>query len=106
MPVYEEKDKVNGQKRWFIRTYITDENGTKKQVTKHNKDWLGRDGYWLAQQEENILRNKKYIVNKKILLNDAIKRYISDVSLVNKESTCYSYNNIIKRSFLKFFVFA
>ncbi len=103
MPVYEEKDKVNGQKRWFIRTYITDENGTKKQVTKHNKDWLGRDGYWLAQQEENILRNKKYIVNKKILLNDAIKRYISDVSLVNKESTCYSYNNIIKINIIPFF---
>ena len=52
MPIYEEKEKVNGQKRYYIRTYITDEYGNKKQITRHNKSWIGRDGHFEAQQEE------------------------------------------------------
>lgn len=56
MPVYEEKEKINGQKRYFIRTYVTDEFGKRKQITRHNKNWIGRDGYWLAYQEESELK--------------------------------------------------
>lgn len=62
MPIYEEKEKVNGQKRYYIRTYVADEDGKRKQITKHNKEWIGRDGYWLAYQEESLLKNKK--INK------------------------------------------
>lgn len=40
MPVYEEKEKVNGQKRYYIRTYVTNKDGKKKQITRHNKNWL------------------------------------------------------------------
>ena len=65
MPVYEEKEKINGQKRYYIRTYVTDENGKKKQITKHNKGWIGRDGYWLAYNEEgNIKAKHKYMLSK------------------------------------------
>ena len=58
MPVYEEKEKINGQKRYYIRTYVTDENGQKRQITRHNKDWVGRDGYWIAYQEESRLKSR------------------------------------------------
>ena len=37
MPIYEEKEKINGQKRYYIRTYVMDEFGKKKQITRHNK---------------------------------------------------------------------
>ena len=42
MPVYEERDKVNGQKRYYIRTYVEDTFGNRKQITKHNKKWIGK----------------------------------------------------------------
>lgn len=68
MPVYTETiidkktgkkvDKIiDGKKQYFIRTYIVDENGNRKQITRHNKNWIGRNGYWLAQQEENRLKS-------------------------------------------------
>lgn len=97
MPVYEEKKKVNGQKRYYIRTYITDEFGNKKQITKHNPNWIGRDGYWEAQQEENKL--KKNVIatkKKKISLEELCNEYISNINLSNKESTCYDYESVIK----------
>jgi len=58
MPVYEEKEKVNGQKRYFVRVYITDSNGKKKQIKKHNKNWVGRDGKKEAEAFENSYREK------------------------------------------------
>ena len=103
MPVYEEKEKVNGQKRYYVRTYVSDEFGKRKQITRHNKEWVGRDGYWLAQQEEARLKNRNYAITKKVFLKDSISRYLSDVSLVNKEATCYAYENIIKNNILPFF---
>ena len=50
MPVYEEKEKVDGKTRYFIRTYVEDINGKKKQITKHNKNWIGRNGKLEAQE--------------------------------------------------------
>ena len=74
MPVYEEKEKINGQKRWFIRTYVETELGEKKQITRHNKNWIGRDGYWRAQQEENRIKKKiisdKYNATLDVLVDD------------------------------------
>lgn len=49
--------KVDGKIQYYIRTYVNDEFGKKKQITRHNKEWLGRDGYWKAQQEENRLKS-------------------------------------------------
>lgn len=75
MPIYEEKQKVNGQKRYYIRTYVTDEFGKKTQITKHNKEWIGRDGYWLAYQEENQLKNKKHNKYENITLGELKENY-------------------------------
>lgn len=103
MPVYEEKEKINGQKRYYIRTYITDEFGKKKQITRHSKNWVGRDGYWLAYQEENALKNKKINEFKNITLIDVINKYIAEVTAYNKESTIYGYNSVIENNILPFF---
>lgn len=89
MPVYVEKIKdkktgkiadklVDGKKQYFIRTYVTDAFGNKKQVTRHNKKWLGREGYWESQQEENRLRNSNYNFQKNnITLLELKQRYIN-----------------------------
>ena len=87
MPVYEEKEKVNGQKRYFIRTYVTDEDGKRKQITKHNKKWIGRDGYWLAYQEESRLKNKEYSKYENITLNEMAKKYFDHIRKELKPST-------------------
>ena len=74
MPIYTEKikkngksieKKVNGQKRYYIRTYVEDEFGNRKQITRHNKKWLGKNGYIKAMQEEVRLKNEKVIKENK-----------------------------------------
>lgn len=103
MPIYEEKEKVNGQKRYYIRTYVTDEDGKRKQITKHNKEWIGRDGYWLAYQEENQLRSKKIINKKHISFDELCKKFIDYSNTINKESTCYDYQSVINSRLIPFF---
>lgn len=115
MPVYEEKvkDKITGkmvvkkvgkdkQKQYYIRTYITDENGNKKQVTKHNKEWIGKDGYWNAYNEELLLKNKK-ISNKKIKFNILINEYLEEIEKTCKESTYVTYESAINSQIKPFF---
>ena len=75
MPVYEEKGLVNGQKRWFIRTYITDEYGNRKQVTRHNKEWIGREGKKSAEWEEKRLQNSKYNEYEKLTMDQLFFSY-------------------------------
>ena len=87
MPVYEEKELVNGQKRWYIRTYTVGSNGKKKQITRHNKLWIGRDGYWLAYQEESQLKNKKIDKFEKISLDDLANKYFEYVKANLKPSS-------------------
>lgn len=82
MPIYEEKDKVDGQKRYYVRVYI---NG--KQVTRHNKLWVGRDGKYLAQQEEHRLRGNVYEEPIYFNLDDLFEKYFEDLKLKSKEST-------------------
>lgn len=90
MPIYVEKikdkkngkmieKKVDGQKQYFIRTYVEDENGLRKQITRHNKKWLGRNGYNLARQEEIRLKNDILIEeekNKNITLHELEEMYL------------------------------
>lgn len=103
MPVYEEKEKINGQKRYYIRTYVTDNNGQKKQITRHNKNWIGRDGYWLAYQEESQLKKKKYNEFECITLGEVINKYIDELTIYDKESTIYGHSSVIKNNILPFF---
>ncbi|MBE6139336.1 MAG: site-specific integrase [Firmicutes bacterium] len=80
MPVYAEKNKVNGLTRWYVRTYIEDEFGISKQITKHNKLWLGREGKIKAQQEEIRIRNE-FDVNqskkRKIKIYELKEQYLN-----------------------------
>ena len=87
MPIYEEKVKVNGQKRYYIRTYITSPDGKKKQITKHNKNWIGRDGYWLAYNEENQLKKKKNNGFEDLTLNELTNEYFEHQKKSLKPST-------------------
>lgn len=103
MPIYEEKQKINGQKRYYIRTYITDENGKRKQITKHSKEWIGRDGYWLAYQEESQLKNKKYIKQKNANFNYLIELFYKDTKDKIKESSYISYKEVIKNQLIPYF---
>ena len=90
MPIYVEKikdkttgkiieKKVDGKKQYYIRTYIEDEFGNRKQITRHNKNWLGRAGYDLAHQEEGRLKNQVLIEeekNKHITLHELKELYL------------------------------
>jgi len=87
MPVYEEKGKIDGQNRWFIRTYVEDEFGKKKQITKHNKEWIGRKGYYLAVQEESRLKNKAYSNFDGMTLNDLFDLYKDHITESLKQSS-------------------
>lgn len=64
MPVYREKKLINGQNRWFIKTYVKLDNGKCVQKTKRDKTWIGRDGYWEACQEEARMKRTIYPVNE------------------------------------------
>lgn len=91
MPVYTEKVKdkktgkmvdkiVDGKKQYCIRTYVKDEFGKKKQISRHNKEWLGRDGKTEAEQEEVRLK-KEHIMSiqtkiKKITLKEGMELYL------------------------------
>ncbi len=88
MPIYTEKikkngknveKKVNSQKQYYIRTYVEDEFGNRKQITRHNKKWLGRDGYIKAMQEEVRLKNEMIIKEEKdknITLKELKNKYL------------------------------
>lgn len=103
MPVYEEKEKINGQKRYYIRTYITDEFGKKKQITRHSKNWVGRDGYWLAYQEENLLKNKKISINDNLSLNEIIDDFLKYKKNTVEITTYKLYIQIINLYIEKYF---
>ena len=76
---------IDGKKVYYIRTYVKDESGRCKQITRHNKAWIGRDGYKLAQQEENRLINGVNInlSKKKMTLNALKEEYLGQLKLDN-----------------------
>lgn len=111
MPIYVEKTKkngksiekkVNGQKQYYIRTYIEDEFGNRKQITRHNKSWLGRNGYNLALQEEIRLKNKE-VINKVITINELANEYLKDIKNNVKLSTYLKYQDNINHHILPYF---
>ncbi len=103
MPVYEEKEEVNGQKRYYIRLYIESPNGKSKQITRHNKKWIGRNGKVLAQQEEVRLRNKNFNDYEDMTVDEIANEYLKNLKLNWKESTYLknfdNYNLYIKPYF-------
>lgn len=87
MPVYEERALVNGQKRYFIRTYVKDSNGKLKQITKHNKNWIGREGKKEAEWEEKRLQCSIAPTKDNLTLNGLFEAYFSHISNIQKPST-------------------
>lgn len=87
MPVYEEKEKVDGKTRYFIRTYVEDINGKKKQITKHNKNWIGRNGKLEAQEEEIRLKNRRLDFIEDITLSILIDKFLEYKKPMVKFST-------------------
>lgn len=112
MPIYVEKvkdkngkiieKKVNGQKQYYIRTYVTDEFGKTKQITRHNQSWLGRNGYNLALQEEIRLKNKRS-VEKIITINELAKEYLDSIKSDVKISTYLKYQDNINHHIIPYF---
>lgn len=101
MPIYTEKCKdkktgkmidklVDGKKQYYVRTYVIDEFGNSKQVTRHNKKWLGRDGEKEANRVEVVLRNE-YIIspqqNRKITLKEGMELYLKFIETRVDEDT-------------------
>lgn len=103
MPVYEEKEKINGQKRYYIRTYVTDSNDNRKQITRHNKNWIGRDGYWLAYQEESKLKSKITTSNDQLTLKEIAESYLNELSSNSKIGTIKKHTDNINKYILPYF---
>lgn len=107
MPIYEEMIKtkdgkmvnklVDRQKIYYIRTYVTDEFGKRKQITKHNKKWIGIDGKREATAEENRLQNNTHIEIKNIYFSELCDIYLNYQKKINKESTYYTYFQLAKK---------
>ncbi len=113
MPVYTEKvkdkngnlvdKKVDGQKQYYIRTYVTDEFGNRKQITRHNKKWLGRDGQLTARAIDNQLRLEVQEEVKDIPFHDLCMSYLENEKKINKESTFYTYYQLVHKWILSLF---
>lgn len=114
MPVYAEmvKDKktgkmkekkVDGKKQYYIRTYITDEFGNKKQITRHNKDWLGSKGEKEANWEETRLQNTKFNSYENIVLSDLSENYLEYKKPMIKISTYVKYRDDIYNYIIPYF---
>lgn len=113
MPVYVEmvKDKktgkmiekkVNDKKQYYIRTYITDEYGSRKQITKHNKNWLGKEGQLEASQEENRLKTKVFTQKVDIKLSELIKKFLEYKKPMLKYSSLKKYDDDIQNYILPY----
>lgn len=116
MPVYVEmvRDKKSGKmiekkvgpekkKQYYIRTYVTDEFGNRKQVTRHNKEWIGLDGKNKAQQEENIIKNQKITGYERITLRELCNEYLNHKKPMLKLSTYLKYKDDIENYILPYF---
>lgn len=102
LPIYEYKEKYDGQIRYYIRPCI---NG--KQITKrkdnNEKMWLGLDGYRKALEELTKIENKTIIINSNITFEILKKDYLKHVLVALKKSTYLSYQEIIKNQIKAYF---
>lgn len=96
MPIY--KNEKNNS--WYIKTYVKDKNGKPKQITKRNKEWIGRKGKELAQQEEIRLKNNytknnnNTNHNKVITFQELSEKYLIEYKKNHKDN---SYTKVLNR---------
>ena len=103
MPVYEEKITNDGRKKYFIRTYVKNELGKTIRITRRNKDWVGRDGYWLASQEEIRLKRENNVSKNDIKLNDIIAKKMEQNKTYLKQSSLIRYNEFFNIYIIPYF---
>ena len=113
MPVYAEitKDKngkdvekkINGKTVYYIRTYVEVKDGKRKQITRHNKNWIGRAGYDEASREENRLRRKEFNEFEQITLGDLRNKYIDYIKTKLKPSTVKKTDDNFRLYVIPFF---
>ena len=101
MPIY--KNEENNS--WYIKTYVKDKNGNSKQITKRNKEWIGRKGKELAQQEEIRLKNSIDDIpyeDKKITVEELSINYLNYVKSYLRDSSYERCCNIINTYIIPF----
>lgn len=103
IPIYEYKEKVGGQTRYYIRPSI---NGI--QITKRLDDngnmWLGNAGYSKALEEITKLQNTaKSSCNTELTFGFLKEKYLEDISKTKKRSTYDSYCDVIKNQISEYF---
>lgn len=103
MPVYPEKEKVNGQTRWFIRAYVKDSFGSSVQIKRRNKNWVGREGKAEALRQESIIKEKFKEGGSKVRVQQLIEEKISQDAEYLKESSIKRYNELLNIYIIPFF---
>lgn len=113
MPVYAEmvKDKngkdvekkINGKTVYYIRTYVESHDGKRKQITRHNKTWLGRCGYDEARREENVLRQKEFNEFDQMTIGELRDKYIEFINTRLKLSTVKKASDNFRLYIIPFF---
>lgn len=101
MPVYKNKNNDS----WYIKTYVKDRNGNSKQVTKRNKEWIGRKGKEIAHQEEIRLKNGIDGIpyeDKKITIEELSRNYLNYVKSYLRDSSYDRCCNIVNTYIIPF----
>ena len=102
MPIY--KNEKNNS--YYIRVYVKDKEGKTKQIRKNNKNWIGREGKLLAQQEEiRILNSKNNIPYEdlNITLEELCQEYLKHIETMVRESSYQEYKSSIIKYILPYF---
>lgn len=102
VPIYEYKEKVNGQTRYYIRPYISGKQITKRLDNSGNM-WLGKDGYTQALEEINTLEKRLDNCDTDLTYGEIRQIYLDKVEKEAKKATYFSYLNLIENHIDTFF---
>lgn len=104
IPIYEYKEKVNGQTRYYIRPCIDGKQITKR-IDDNGNMWLGNVGYNNALDTINKLqRREKFIIKEDITFGVIKKTYLDYVLKTSKLSTYNNYENVIQNLISPYFL--
>lgn len=102
LPIYEYKNKVDGQIRYYIRPCIDGVQITRR-VDSNGNMWLGKEGYILALEELNKIKKEKHIVNEEVTFGFLKEKYYEKIEKELKRSSSDSYKNIISNQITPYF---
>ena len=102
LPIYEYKNKVDGQIRYYIRPCIDGVQITRR-VDSNGNMWLGKEGYILALEELSKIKKEKHIPNEEITFSFLKEKYFEKIEKEIKRSSSDSYKNIISNQIDPYF---